>query len=266
MKTLKKDSEQHPISNILIVIMLTVGLVSLPTQWLSNLLGDTIKSDLIAKIIIRSIIVGVGVYTVFLYGNQNIFKSPFNLKGLLICIPALIVVLNNFPFVALMKGNAKISQDALTVFIFFIYTLLIGAFEEIMFRGIVFPICYYQLKDKKLGLFWSIALSSALFGVVHLVNLLAGANIGATFLQICYSFLIGAMCTIAMVKSGNIYLPIFLHGIFNFGGLIVENLGSGNIWITEEIILTAVIGVLVLIFYTYILLKTKNTNIDSIFN
>ena len=264
MKTLRDDVTKHPISNILIVIMMTIGLIAIPTDWLIKLIGETKTVEFLVNIVFRLIIISVMVYLVFLYGYNKVFKLKTTLKALLISIPAFLVAINNFPILPLLTGEVVITANFTEILLFFIYSLTVGAFEEISFRGLVFLMCYENLKEKKMGLFWSVALSSSLFGIVHLVNLLAGSGIVPVLMQIGYSFLIGSMCAIVMIKTGDIFIPILLHGIFNFGGLIVENLGYGNIWTLGAIILTAVVGVIVAIYMIIVLLKSNGNQLDKI--
>ncbi len=264
MKTLRDDVIKHPISNILIVIMMTIGLIAIPTDWLIKLLGESKTVEFLVNIVFRLIIISIMVYLVFLYGYNNVFKFKTSVKAFLISLPAFLVAINNFPILPVISGQVKINATLTEIILFFLYCLSVGAFEEISFRALVFLMCYENLKEKKLGVFWSVALSSSLFGIVHLVNLLAGSGIVPVLMQIGYSFLIGSMCAIVMIKTGDIFIPILLHGIFNFGGLIVENLGYGNIWTTPAIILTAIVGVIVAVYMIIVLLKVNNKEADKI--
>ena len=114
--------------------------------------------------------------------------------------------------------------------------------------------------ELKRGAFLSIILSSAIFGGAHLVNLFAGADVGATILQVGYSFLIGSMFALAAVKSGNFYHAVALHAIFDFGGLLEsKGLIEGVIWTTENMILTAAVGLIVCVYAIVLFIKNKKT-------
>ena len=97
-------------------------------------------------------------------------------------------------------------------------------------------------KSKK-GVFGSIIISSAIFGAMHLLNLLGGFN-PYVFLQVGYSFLIGAVCGFALIVCGNIFVPILLHAIFDFGGFFLsEGIATGRLWTLPNIIWTAVFSI-----------------------
>ncbi len=87
--------------------------------------------------------------------------------------------------------------------------LCVGFLEEFIFRGLLFTAM------KKDGLKSAVIVSSLTFGVGHIVNLLNGAPVIETFLQICYATAIGFLFTIIFHKSKNLYPCIIAHGVVN---------------------------------------------------
>ena len=77
-----------------------------------------------------------------------------------------------------------------------------------------------------------------------MTNLLVGADIVSVLLQIVYSFLIGAMLTVVLFKTRNIWMCVLIHALFNFGGLLTSFIAIGNPWDLVFWILTIVFGVL----------------------
>ncbi len=254
MKGIKKDAYKSPIWHIFIVLLFTLGLVSLPLNKLTDIfIQDKTTSSMLAISVLRLVLSGVAVIFIVKYGFFRIFKKTFNIKFYLFVIPALLVAVNNFPIIGTIKNNVDIYADKNHLALYVFYCFSVGVYEEITFRGLIFPLCYILLKDKKHGLFFSVALSSALFGLSHLMNLIGGQNFGATALQIGYSFLIGAMCGISMIATGNIYSAIILHFIYDVGGLILDpslNVARGNQWDNLTITITAILGVIVAVIYT----------------
>ena len=92
-----------------------------------------------------------------------------------------------------------------------------------------------------------------------------GADPGGTLLQVGYSFLIGGMCSIILVKTHNIWFCVILHSVYNFAGGVVPNCGGGIIWSVPEIILTAVVALIVAVFVIYTLLKITPDDIEGVF-
>ena len=109
-----------------------------------------------------------------------------------------------------------------------------------------------------LGTVLIVLLSSALFGLTHLLNLFSGAAVGATALQVGYSFLIGCMLAVVYLHTGSLCGCIFLHAVYNFGGMLVPTLGQGafaDIWNLPTVLITAVLAVFAIVFYLRLLLR-----------
>ena len=183
-------------------------------------LDPVYSSDETLQTLIKSIVTrGLGsiiflALTVFL--GFRICHKP--LKGWwLAVLPSLAVVVNNLPIIALADGSARVERTELLP-LFLLECLLIGLFEELAFRGTLFLAILEKRRTTTRQIFVTSFVSSALFGLVHLANLLEGAGVGSTFLQVGYSFLIGGMCTIVLLKTANILFCILLHAIFDVGG------------------------------------------------
>ena len=99
-------------------------------------------------------------------------------------------------------------------------------------------------RHTRLGIFMAIFWSSVIFGAVHLVNIFISSP-GAVLLQIGYSALIGGLCCLVLLETGNIWMCVIVHALYNFAGGVVPRLGEGEIWTAPEVAITAIIGVIV---------------------
>ena len=190
-------------------------------------------------------------------------KKPW-LRSLLFGLPALAVAVNNAPIIGLATGNAYISDPVGGVLIILAYCLAIGTFEEFAFRGLFFMMILEDRRKSTKQIFWTTAISSAVFGLVHLVNLAVGAGPGATLLQVGYSFLIGGMCAIVLLKTGSIWYCVLLHTVYDIGGTILY-VGGGVRWDVVTVTITAVLGVAVAVFMTVVLMRIKPEDIAFLF-
>ena len=190
-------------------------------------------------------------------------KKPW-MRSLLFGLPALAVAVNNAPIIGLATGNAYITDPAGGVLIMLAYCLAIGTFEEFAFRGLFFMMILEDRRKSTKQIFWTTAISSAVFGLVHLVNLAVGAGPGATLLQVGYSFLIGGMCAIVLLKTGSIWYCVLLHTVYDIGGTILY-VGGGVRWDAVTVIITAVLGVAVAVFMTVALTRIKPEDIAFLF-
>lgn len=190
-------------------------------------------------------------------------KKPW-MRSLLFGLPALAVAVNNAPIIGLATGNAYITDPAGGVLIMLAYCLAIGTFEEFAFRGLFFMMILEDRRKSTKQIFWTTAISSAVFGLVHLVNLAVGAGPGATLLQVGYSFLIGGMCAIVLLKTGSIWYCVLLHTVYDIGGTILY-VGGGVRWDAVTVAITAVLGVAVAVFMTVALTRIKPEDIAFLF-
>ena len=224
--------------------------VAVPILLYVEIAKPTLSEDpVLAPLINMTLTRGIGA-VVFLalllnegYRVLNPIQKPF-WKSMLFIIPPLLVVVNNMPILSMIWGDAYVVHSAPVYWVWFsLECLAIGLFEELAFRGVIFLMFAEKRHATRKGLFWSLILTSAVFGAVHLANVLMGAGIGGVILQIGYSFLIGAMCSVVLLKTRNIWLCVLLHAIYDFSGTLMPTLGAGTWWDTPTVIFTAVLAV-----------------------
>ena len=128
--------------------------------------------------------------------------------------------------------------------VFHILTMFnIGFIEEVIFRGFLFKM---MAKD---NVRTAIIVSSVTFGIGHIVNLLNGADLVPTLLQICYAVSIGYLFVTIFYKSGSIVPCIVAHGLFNA-------LSIFNIETTVSMYVAPVFLVIVPVVYAIYINKT----------
>ena len=87
--------------------------------------------------------------------------------------------------------------------------LNIGFIEEIIFRGFLFKM---MAKD---NVKIAIIVSSITFGIGHIVNLINGAELFPTLMQVFYAMAIGYLFVIIFYKSKSLLPCIITHSLFN---------------------------------------------------
>jgi membrane protease YdiL (CAAX protease family) len=94
----------------------------------------------------------------------------------------------------------------------------VGFLEEIIFRGFLFQM---MAKD---NLKTAIIVTSITFGIGHIINLLNGAELVPTLLQICYAISAGYLFAVMLVKSKSLWPQIITHSVVNMLSVFaVEN-------------------------------------------
>ena len=128
--------------------------------------------------------------------------------------------------------------------IFHILTMVnVGFLEEIIFRGFLFRV---MAKDNVKR---AIVVSALTFGIGHIVNLLNGADLIPTLIQVCYAISLGYLFVIIFYKSKSLIPCIITHACVNSLSIFhVEN--------TTSLYVSSV--VLILIASTYAIYINKN--------
>ncbi len=189
------------------------------------------------------------------------FRKPF-FRSLLFALPAFLIAINNFPFSIVISGEAELAKNGGEVLLLLLECMCVGFFEETAFRGVVFLGILRKKPNDRLWAFASIAISSVVFGLVHLINLFESSP-AAVLMQIGYSSLIGAMCAVVLMKTANIWLCVAIHGLFNFCGAVIP-VSVAN-WDMITIILTAVVSLLVTAYMIYFFVKDKMEAVEGIY-
>ena len=224
--------------------------------------SDVLKNQLLRDVVQRGF--GSSIFLCMtLYLGYRLWHRP-SVGWVLAVLPCLLVVVNNFPIIALVTGDVTVVREDM-LGLFLLDCLLIGVFEEIAFRGTILLALLERRRNTKKQIFWTTAISSAIFGLVHLANLFEGANPGATLLQVGYSFLIGGMCAIVLLRTHNLLFSILLHAVFDVGGRMVGTVATGRIWNLPTVVITAVLGVLVAVWMVILLLRVEPCDTDALY-
>ncbi len=204
--------------------------------------SDLVAAELWRSIVYRGIASMVFVFAL-IYLEYRVF-SAFRISHLAVFLPALLVAMNNFPILGTVNGTVWIERGDL-IWLYVLDCLMIGLFEELAFRGVLLPFLLEKRRGEKSQILWTVVISSGVFGLIHLINLFEGAGVGATLLQVGYSFLIGGMCAIVLMKTGNLIYCILLHTVYDIGGRWMTVAG-GELWDMPTVILTVILALIVI--------------------
>lgn len=137
-----------------------------------------------------------------------------NIKDYLYFIPLLVIgtvnIWNGF--------NLNHSVKEIT---FYILTMInVGFIEEIIFRGFLFKMMEKENVKR------AIIVSSLTFGIGHIVNLINGADLIPTLLQICYAVSLGYLFVTIFYKSKSLVPCIITHALVN--SLAIFNINNST--------------------------------------
>ena len=219
------------------------------------------------RLISLSIPLIMGVIAVILIAGEcgvRLFGRP---EWLWVLIPALIIAIDNFPWLAYAAGKMElIYTQPLHFVVFGAYCLLVGFFEEILFRGIFFSVLASVFEHTKKGLIWTYLLSSVAFGAIHILNVFQSG--GAAVLQAGYSILTGGLFGFVLMKTKNVVFPAIIHAVYNFCGLLFTShigLGTGSIIDLPTGIMMALISVCIGVFVLYSVWKYPESEREELY-
>ena len=216
--------------NIFILIfkvLLIFVLFELFTRTIGSLLASTVYSSLLhGKYVVYSVSEFVvclcAVILLFIRKKLYIFKkNKVSFKdSLKLCLPVVILSLLVFlaNFTELVISDININNLLSLI----VYTILIGLFEEIFFRGIIENELLENYSSTKKEVLISIIISGSIFGAVHLTNLLVGQDLLTTLMQFVQTTAIGILFGTIYYKTKNIWSLVFLHGFYDFAVLLSE--------------------------------------------
>ena len=228
-----------------------------------TIIQDALANKLLCGFLSRFGMSLLFVWLLYQFGGKKylLFDRSF-FKTLVWSLPCFMVAFINFPYSALIKGTASIARlDLMGLYILYVFG--IALLEELIFRGVAIMVIGDLLKGKKHKPLLTALFSSLLFSLFHLTNLFVGADIGSVILQCLYTFLIGGMLAVTMLKGGNVWLCVLIHALFDFGGLLIIQIGTGDPWDLVFWILTIVGGVLCAGHIMFSLLKLERNYVSE---
>ncbi len=151
----------------------------------------------------------------------------------------------------------------------FFYAFAPGLGEEVIFR--IIPISLAMRSRNKNIITTVLIVTSLIFGLVHSGNILAGADPVQTLMQVIYATGLGLTYAAIYLRTGNIWVSIFLHTFTDFNAYIeVSGQQSGGVLADKATMMTVIgLGALSVIFFTNALVafrKSKREEIPAVWD
>ncbi|MCR5213985.1 MAG: CPBP family intramembrane metalloprotease [Eubacterium sp.] len=133
------------------------------------------------------------------------------------------------------KPDITFSEALPILALYLIFNLGVGLFEEVLCRGVLFNSFKEYFGDDKKGVYKAIFLSSGIFGIFHLINLISYPTlIIGTITQVLYAFFFGVIFCTVYYRSKNLLAGIILHALFDYGNVFWKCLSSNRIMLLES--------------------------------
>ena len=262
---LKRILLDNPIIGTIVIVLLIIQII--PTM-LAPI--GRINHELYFAVYILSTIV---IYYFFRKKNQD--KMPkFKygkgmLKGLLWTLPAWGI----FGVVSLVDSiskNGGINFNAYHLFAAIMAALSAGINEEIGSRAMPLD-NVYRAQDEFKNIKKYLVLTSVIFGLSHITNILFGASLSATISQIFYATGFGILLGAVYLRTGNILPGIIAHFIIDFASAFnpaydpssTEKmlLHTEEVNVVESLIKIIIIGGILALYGLFLVRKKKQDEI-----
>ena len=144
-----------------------------------------------------------------------------------------------------------------------------GFYEETIFRGVPVPIgMRYFKSEKRVGIL--VLISALVFGLMHIGNIANGASVQMGIAQGIATIFAGIFFVAVYLRTGNILIPIFMHGLFDYMCFVtdptLENGIMANDVAASSLILAVLVDVIAGIWGLYLLRPAKRAEIHAIWN
>ena len=181
-----------------------------------------------------------------LNGYCGLTKGSVKARDYLYFLPLVLLASTNF------WGGVALKMSVLETVLYILSMICVGILEESIFRGLLFNAL------KKDNVVRAVIISSLTFGIGHIVNLLNGAEVLATLLQIVYATAAGFLFTVIFLCSGSLIPCIVTHCAINSFSAV-----AGRSSKVLDMITAAVLTVVATLYALWILKKHKMLHVNK---
>lgn len=258
----QKATKKHFIFDKWVLVFLLV----IPTFFLIYFGGALISQTLLGSEGKYDSIVVTALSLIYLIIFLLRFRGEFDgilgwsTTGLLLLIPTLSFVVYNV--VSNLLDGTPVGSPVAAL----IAALTPGVCEEIIFRAVP---CSNMMRLKSGGgwIVLNVFLSSCFFGLMHLLNLTSGAELGATLFQTFYAFCVAAPFAAVLLRTGTIVPCMIIHTLVDFSSMIFDSPEStGPFEVDVNVIIVAVLSVAFLVWAAYLVRPSKHAEIIELWD
>lgn len=237
-------SQKHPYISVILVGILCAFMTGLGTA-VPQIVGMGTDMQIVVTtfFLLISIAIGIAImkksrYSLSEYGFRKVQKDAY--RKVWWYVPLIAVEI--LP-IAIAGFSSTVTMLQYVILLFF--TIAVGFNEEIYFRGLAFK--FMEEKGRKKAIIWS----SAVFGVLHLMNALNGKDVLYLVLQMFFAFLVGFVLAEVVSITKSLWINIIWHAAHDY----ISSITGDALDRTALIILAVQTGILLV--YAVCIWKTS---------
>jgi len=223
LEKIKAFAIQRPIIFAVIVILLSIVSTEIPLERLFVPYMSQQAAQYVS-LIAQQGLVGLVLWWLlrrFGWTRQAGFTPPAYWRALWLGWPLVVYTLLNAS--DFLTGAIRIEPQPGVLVLYALVNLSTGWVEEVMGRGLVLAPLLQKWGSTRKGLFAGVFISSALFGLAHLANLIMGRGyLVNTLAQIVYCVFFGVIFAALLLRNRSIWPVVLLHAVFDFAGNLGE--------------------------------------------
>lgn len=201
------------ISFILVVTAISMVSTSAITGFSYYKYGEQCITEMIMALLAIILVLATNKGYIFTDKKESLKKT------IILDIPIIIITI--CMLIASITSLNKVPDPSVVINIF-ILCILIGIFEEVLFRGWVQNKFIEKFGNTRKEVILSIFLSAIIFGVFHSTNLMAGQGTLMTIMQVIQTIGVGVYLGSVYYRSKNIWNVILLHGMYDFSVMLAN--------------------------------------------
>ena len=146
--------------------------------------------------------------------------------------------------------------------------LMAGTTEEIIFRAVPGSFGMREAKEEK-DIIKVVIVTSVLFGLVHATNILEGAAVSSTLVQVVSAFGTGTLLCAVYLRSGNILPPMMIHFLYDVYALMnADSVTQSGVMeaglTTKDLITNIILFVIEVSMACYLLRKSVRPDVMTV--
>lgn len=221
---------------VLMIILLIISIIALELNvYYMELIGNRLWGLIPVRLIMGVIMMGI----LYIVAGKEIFKWKRKSGRYVFSRCICLLLYNGFLSILIVCTTIKSLNDLNENWlylscIYFIITLMIGFFEESLFRGIIVNGLIKVMPKTKKGLYVAIIMSGIIFGLVHIIWDLPNcldcsiAVIMKMVFKIITIGITGILLASLYLKTKNIWACMIIHTIMDFIPLLASALVGIN--------------------------------------
>ena len=229
-----KLGEKYP--SIVSLVMASVWIIVLLVLWegLRRIpFIESTDSGYLGQLLVDLVGTGVSILAIWLLKMGSIFKEKRYGLGKGFVIGLYFIVVGMFSLIVTTISTIAQGKNEMNpiwkILVFTITMFLIGAAEELMFRGVVANLLFVKFGKNRQGVWFSVLLTGIIFGAGHLFNAISPeVSFYSALIQGIVAGIMGMVFTAVYYRCRNIWVVIILHAFIDFAGLFTSGVFGTN--------------------------------------